>query len=137
MFLALKSFQDKILSKRILIATDNTTVVSSLNKQGGNTLIGHVSPGLVHLGLLQTSKHCHRARHIQGCLNVTADSFSRKDKIIQTEWSLHPQIFNLICKVWYKPMVDMFATKMNHKLPLYVSPDPDANALNIDALNIS
>ena len=34
-------------------------------------------------------------------------------------------------------MVDMFATKMNHKLPLYVSPVPDANALNIDALNIS
>ena len=34
-------------------------------------------------------------------------------------------------------MVDMFATKMNHKLPLYVSPVPDANALNIDALNIA
>ena len=37
-----------------------------------------------------------RAKHIQGCLNVIADSLSRKDKIIQTEWSLHPQIFSLI-----------------------------------------
>ena len=37
-----------------------------------------------------------RARHIQGCLNVIADSLSRKDKIIQTEWSLHPQIFSLV-----------------------------------------
>ena len=34
-------------------------------------------------------------------------------------------------------MVDMFATKLNHKLPIYVSPVPDANAMNIDALNIS
>ena len=75
-----------------------------------------------------------RARHIQGCLNVIADSLS--DKIIQTEWSLPPQIFTLICKVWHKPMVDMFATKLNHKLPIYVSPVPDANAMNIDALNI-
>ena len=78
-----------------------------------------------------------RARHIQGCLNVIADSLSSKDKIIQTEWSLHPQIFSLICIVWHKPMVDMFATKLNHKLPIYVSPVPDANAMNIDALNIS
>ena len=34
-------------------------------------------------------------------------------------------------------MVDMFATKLNHKLPICVSPVPDANAMNIDALNIS
>ena len=34
-------------------------------------------------------------------------------------------------------MVDMFATKLNHKLPIYVSPVPNANAMNIDALNIS
>ena len=33
-------------------------------------------------------------------------------------------------------MVNMFATKIIHKLPLHVSPVPDANALNIDALNI-
>ena len=31
----------------------------------------------------------------------------------------------------------MFVNKMNNKLLLYVSPVPDANALNIDALNIS
>ena len=34
-------------------------------------------------------------------------------------------------------MVDMFVTKLDHKLPIYVSPVPDANAMNIDALNIS
>ena len=34
-------------------------------------------------------------------------------------------------------MVDMFATKMNNKLPLYVSPVPDPNAMAVDALNIS
>ena len=33
-------------------------------------------------------------------------------------------------------MVDMFATKMNNKLPLYVSRVPDPNAMAVDALNI-
>ena len=56
--------------------------------------------------------------------------------MIQTECSLHLQMFHLICIVWHKPMVDKFATKMNHKLPLYVSPVPNANALNMVALNI-
>ena len=136
-FLALKNFQDFIQNKRLLIATDNATVVSYLNKQGGThswdmcllvwRILAYCNPRNILI----------RARHIQGCLNVIADSFSRKDKIIQTEWSLHPQIFSLIGKVWHKPMVDMFATKLNHKLPIYVSPIPDANAMDIDALNIS
>ena len=78
-----------------------------------------------------------RARHVLGCLNVIADSLSRRDKIIQTEWSLHPKIFQGICQIWHGPMVDMFATKMNNKLPLYVSPVPDPNAMAVDALNIS
>ena len=33
--------------------------------------------------------------------------------------------------------VDLFATHLNHKLPLYVSPVPDPNAWDIDALNIN
>ena len=33
-------------------------------------------------------------------------------------------------------MVDLFATHLNHKLPIYVSPIPDKNAWKIDALNI-
>ena len=56
--------------------------------------------------------------------------------MIQTEGFLHLKMFLLIYIVWQKPVVDMFATKMIHKLPLYVSPVPDANALNIDALKI-
>ena len=30
-----------------------------------------------------------------------------------------------------------FATRLNHKVPLYVSPVPDQNAWDIDALNIN
>ena len=33
-----------------------------------------------------------RAKHIPGNLNVLADSLSRKDRVIQTEWALNHQI---------------------------------------------
>ena len=35
------------------------------------------------------------------------------------------------------PHIDLFATRLNHKVPLYVSPVPDQHAWDIDALNIN
>ena len=37
----------------------------------------------------------------------------------------------------FTPHVDLFATRLNHKVPLYVSPVPDQNTCDIDALNIN
>ena len=78
-----------------------------------------------------------KARHIPGCLNVMADLLSRSNQVQSTEWSLHPQVFKQICQRWFTPHVDLFATYVNHKLPLYVSPIPDPKAWDIDALNIN
>ena len=78
-----------------------------------------------------------KARHIPGCPNVMADLLSRSNQFQSTEWSLHPQVFKQICHKWFTPHVDQFATRLNHKLPLYVSPVPDPNAWDIDALNIN
>ena len=70
-----------------------------------------------------------KARHIPGCLNVI--------QVQSTEVSLHPQVFKQICLKWFTPHADLFATHLNCKVPLYVSPVPDQNAWNIDALNIN
>ena len=56
---------------------------------------------------------------------------------MSTEWSLHPQVFKQICHKWFTPHVDPFATHLNHKVLLYVSPVPDRNAWDIDALTIN
>ena len=34
-------------------------------------------------------------------------------------------------------LLDIFATRLNHKVPLYVSPVPDQNAWDLDTLNIN
>ena len=46
-------------------------------------------------------------------------------------------VFQQICQKWFTPHADLFATHLNHKLPLYVSPVPDPKAWDIDALNIN
>ena len=59
----------------------------------------------------------------------------RLNQVESTEWSLHPQVFKQTCHKWFTPHVDLFATRLNHKVPLYVSTVPDQNAWDIDALN--
>ena len=115
----------------------NSTVVAYINKQGGT----HSAEMCALLWKIMTwCHHYHitlKARHIPGCLNVMADLLSRSNQVQSTEWSLHPQVFKQICRKWFTPHVDLFATHLNHKLPLYVSPIPDPRAWNIDALNIN
>ena len=125
-FLAIRSFQSHLVNKRVLVASDNATVVSYLNKQGRTHSLEMCLMIWRLMAFCNPRAILRRARHIQGCLNVIEDTLSCRDKIIQTEWSLHPKIFLMICQIWHRPMVDMFATKMNNKLPLAV-----------DALNIS
>ena len=62
------------------------------------------------------------ARHVLGSLNVITDGLSRRNQIQSTEWSLSPQIFKQISKLWESPQVDLFATSLNKKLPTYVFP---------------
>ena len=44
---------------------------------------------------------------------MIADELSRFGQIIQTEWSLHPEVFKAICNRWHHPQVDLFATRFN------------------------
>ena len=78
-----------------------------------------------------------KARHILSRLNVIADKLSKLDQTIQTEWSLHPEVFKAACSRWHQPQVDLFATRFNNKLPQFVSPVPDPQAWAVDALSLS
>ena len=56
--------------------------------------------------------------------------------MIQTEWDLNHQVFNQIC-YRLQPMVDLFATKLNHKVPMYGSPVPYSQSWKTGAFCIS
>ena len=86
-FLALKDFQDLCLHRIVLVATDNTTVVPYINKEGGR----RSGPPCALLWRILTwctrDQLTLKARHIPGWLNVVADKLSRLGQTIQTEWS--------------------------------------------------
>ena len=119
-----------------MISTDNTRVVSYINKQGGTH-----SPNLC-VEVWKILSWCLeqdiviRVRHIPGKFNILADHLSRLDKPIKTEWALDQTVANSVFQMLNFPNVDLFATRFSHRLPLYVSPVQDYKALAIDALSI-
>ena len=134
--LALKQAITFIHHSCIMISTDNTTVVLYINKQGGTH-----SPNLC-VEVWEILNWCleHdiiiRVRHIPGKFNILADRLSRLDQPIKTEWALDQTVANSVFHMLNFPNVDLFATRFNHKLPLYVSPVQDNKALAIDALSM-
>ena len=119
-----------------MVASDNSSVVAYLKNQGGTH-----SPSLCML-VWELLYWCHhrnipiQVRHIPGKLNVLADSLSRPDRILPVEWSLDREIAHQIFSLWGTPQIDLFATRLNHLLPLFVSPVPDHRACAVDAMSL-
>ena len=125
-FLALKEFQDLCPDKIVLVATDNTTEVSYINKEGGMRLAPLCALLWRTLTWCSRQQVTLKARHIPCRLNVVAEK----------QWFLLPEVFQMICSRWHWPQIDLFATRFNNKLPLFVSPVPDLLASAVDALSL-
>ena len=71
--------------------------------------------------------------HILGTENIEADRQSRI--FYEHTWPLRDTRFNQIYKKFFTPTIDLFASRLNHKVDSYVSWDPHPGALAADAFN--
>ena len=108
--------------------TDNTTVVAHIRNQGGTVSRKLTWQTTELLTWAQRQQITLTARHVPGHLNVIADSLSRSKQLLPGEWSLNPN-------VCLRPNIDLFALSNNKKLPLYVSPVADDQAIGLDGLS--
>ena len=117
----------------IQILSDNTSAIAAVRKS--STLGYHLSAIAELIWRRAVAfKWTISISHIQGCYNVVADQLSRQVEL-PSEWALAPKDFKKILTQNPRLQVDLFATKLNNQLPIYVSPCPDENAAAIDALS--
>ena len=122
---ALRRFLPFIRDHHVLVRSDNTSVVSYVNRQGGVR-----SRNLCRLTerlfvWAYRSLRSLRAAHVPGHLNVGPDRLSR-DNIPPGEWSLHPQTVQFLWRLFGRAEIDLFASKDNAQCPKFYSKSEDA-----------
>ena len=132
----LKSLFNDQSSTHIRLEIDNTTAVSYINAQGGvvsekcNQIAVEIWQWAIDRDIWLS------ATHIPGKLNKEADQASRvfNDR---TEWMLNPKVFSDVSAILGRPDIDLFASRLNKQLNLFVSWHPDPEASHIDAFTLS
>jgi reverse transcriptase-like protein len=132
--LAAKQVTQRLVQEKgqsILVQVDNTVTCSYINKQGGRK---------PHLSQIAESfwdwaiqrDHTLRSIWIPTSQNVFADQLTRF-KIDRTGWRLSHHIFQVVNRRWGPLQVDLFASKQNTQLPLWISRYPAQGALACNA----
>lgn len=73
-----------------------------------------------------------KIRHVSGKSNIAGPSF-QVGQVYQHGMVLEQTVASYIFQILNFPGVDLFTTRFNHKLPLYILPVPDKQAFTIDA----
>lgn len=120
------------MPQHLKILMDNSTAVAYINKKGG-TRSSQLAALALEIWAYCLSRHIWiTAKHLPGQLNMEADYASRHFNN-RTEWMLNHSIFQQITTRYYTPQVDLFASRINNQLPLYVARYPDPGAVAVDA----
>lgn len=135
-FFALKSWISDKHDIHVGIQSDSMVAIAYINDFGGmaNTTLDHLAKNIWEFCLARNV--FITAYHIPGKNNVEADFFSRHFSD-STEWMLKKKIFSRLITQLVRPNIDLFASRLNCQLEMYVSwmPDPNAFATNAFSLN--
>jgi hypothetical protein len=129
----LMALLDGLKGHRLLWRSDNTAVVSYINKMGG-TKVPYMSKVALEIHrLADKHKISLQCLHIPGKENILADELSRRP-LDRNDWKLNPRIFDMICAHWKaRPTLDLFATRLNYQVKAFFSRYPDLYAKGTDA----
>jgi ribonuclease HI len=133
---AIKSFLQRMILQgniHLKLHSDNSSVVFNIQRKAAARNLYHSLRDLFNL--CGENNITLSAQHVKGDLNGIADSLSRLSR--SGDYSLSPEIFTKMCNTLeIAPEIDLFSTRWNAKLPNYISPLSEDNAMVRDALTI-
>ena len=129
----LQAFEHLLVGMSVALFCDNTTTVAYLRRSGET--FSSTRNATAREVLLWAENHRVRLlpQFIMGSSNVTADALSRPNQVIGSEWTLHQEVVDQLVHKW-PAVIDLFATSLTARLPVYFSPASDPRAAGTDAL---
>ena len=131
--LGLQAFEHLIVGMSVALFCDNTTTVAYLRRSGGTFSSALNSTAREVLLWAESRRIRLLPQFIMGSSNVTADALSRPNQVIGSECTLHQEVVDQLVHRW-PAMVDLFATSLTARLPVYFSSASDPRAAGTDAL---
>ena len=118
------------------IRMDNMAALSYLMKMGGtkNQELTAISKEIWQY--LFKRKITITVEYLPASMNGEADRESRQTRD-SSQWKLNPTIFMTLCQIRGTPEVDLFASRVSHQLPHYISWKIDPFSQGRDAFQIS
>ena len=134
-FLALQAFLPQLKHQHVQIGIDNKTAMTYINKLGGTRSHRLTSLALEMWNFAADRNLTLSAVYVPGEENQIAD---KKSRVFQDslEWMLHPAVFQALQKEVGCFSIDLFATRVNHQVPAFVSWRPEPEAVATDAFNV-
>ena len=132
-FFALQAFSTYLAGESVMIRSDNSTAVSVIAKKGSMNNYVRNALSVVVWDFAYKNDIFLSISHIPGVLNP-ADGPSRC-LTKYTEWTLPSFWFKKIIAFAGKPKMDLFASRLNHRLPTFVSWLPDPYCFKVDAFS--
>ena len=133
--MSLQSLCSNLHNCHIKILCDNTTAVTYIRNMGGTKSQSCNRITREIMLWCMTRQINLSISHLAGRLNTEADRASREFQS-DTEWSLDPSVLDQLSAKWGVPEIDLFASRLNFKLPKYVAWKPDPGAIAIDAFTV-
>ena len=128
----LKALEHLLVGLSVALFCENTTTVAYLRRSGG-TFSSTLNATAREILLWAENHHVRLLpQFIMGSSNVTADALSRPNQVIGSEWTLHQEVVDQLVHKW-PAVIDLFATSLTARLPVYFSPTFDPRAAGTDA----
>lgn len=129
--LALQAFRGLVRNNTLLLRSDNASNVANLNRGGSSSQpLTDIVRAVWRLSL--TLRAPFKAAFYAGRENTWADTLSRIARD-NSDWQLHPRLWQKVDSLWGPHSIDLFATSNNCQLPRFFAYRPSPGAAAIDA----
>ena len=128
----LLEFSSLLRGKTIALFCDYVTTVAYLRRLGGTRSQVLSLKAREILLWVESMEITLLPQFIQGSLNTRADLLSRPNLVIGSEWTLHQEVVQDLLHLW-PAIIDLFATSLTARLPVFFAPACEPKAAGVDA----
>ena len=112
---------DTLPGSSVMVKSDNRTVVSFINNQGGTKSLSLLTDTGLLLELAQTHSFSISARYLPGKYNGLADILSRQSSL--PDWHLSSNVTQALFQRWGLPGIGLFASRQSAVVRRYAAVD--------------